>query len=382
MRDSLMRRPAFSKLDKHGQELVVAFAENIGKGSGPRATSDILKAAGRAQLQKDAVATDRHTDTELTNLSIGAMQDLSAFAASGTGVFSVAKKSDLYRIYDRGDQFRDEAAPRAAGTEAALIAADITTASYVCQRFAAKVNVTDEDIANDTVGDPRLEAFDMLMLKLFIRREVQWVLALFDTGKWGLDRDGTSSGPTGDQFIQFNESASTPRNLFHADAIVIHEKTGQWPNQLTLQPNVLAELLLHADIVDAFKHTTAGATPDMSGLADALFSLGGIAPNPTIRVAGGTKTTSAEGVADTFAYIAGKDGLLAYVDPSPGRYKPSAYYTFSWQSELFGSNSEGVRFLDYEDVPRATPNVIEAEICVDPKLISKDHGVFYEDAVA
>ena len=101
-----------------------------------------------------------------------------------------------------------------------------------------------------------------------------------------------------------------------------------------------------------------------------------------IRVAGGTNNTAAEGATDSFSYIADKDALLAFVEPSPGRYKPSAYYTFSWQSELFGSNSEGVVIRQYEDVPKATPAVVEGEICVDPKLVSADHGVFYEAAVA
>lgn len=382
-RDSLLKKRAYGKLDGHGQELVVAFAEALARGTGqqPR-QSEILRSAAALQLQKDATPADRHVSTELTGLSIGAFQDMGMFAASGSGVYSVAKKTDKYRIYDRGDAFRDEAKARAHGTEAVVLGADVTTGTYTCERFAGKYQITDEDVAQDTVGDPVMEALDAVNLKLFIRRESQWVTACFDDGLWGTDRDGVTSGPTGDQYIQFDQAASTPRNLFHTDAITIHETTGQWPNQLVLQPHVLSELLLHADVVDAFKHTTAGATPNMAGLAEALFSLGGVAPSPSIRVAGGVKTTSAEGVADTFAYIAGKDALLAYVEPNPGRYRPSAWYTFSWQSELFGTNADGVVIKQYEDVPKGVVDVVEGEICVDPKLVSADHGIFYEDAVA
>jgi hypothetical protein len=65
-------------------------------------------------------AGDVHVNTPLTNISIAYIQDAANFVAAR--VFPnipVAKQSDRYYTYDRGEFNRDEMEERAPGTESA-----------------------------------------------------------------------------------------------------------------------------------------------------------------------------------------------------------------------------------------------------------------------
>ena len=164
----------------------------------------------------------------------------------------------------------------------------------------------------------------------------------------------------------------------------MHQRTGFWPNALVLSPFVLRGLLLNAEIVSAFQYTTAGAVPDLVALAKCLFAnltAHGVLEIPRVLVAGGTATTSAEGVADTFAYIVGKVALLAYLNPRPSLRAPSAYYTFSWKG-LLGANAFGGRIKDFEIPQIAVPHRVEGEMAFDIRKVAADLGQFFAAAVS
>lgn len=384
MLTQLHNDPRLRKLDKSSQDLVLAFAEALERRGSPAGgpSARLTRQAERWRLRK-ATAGEMHISTELTDMSIAYFQDQGAFVAAGRGIKSVAQKSDSYLLYDKGDLLRDEAQERAENTEAAGGDFKVTSATYACKRFAFKKPVSDELVANQTVGDPRLDALAFVTQKMLIKREVLWMDALFKTGLWTTDLDGVAGAPGANQFQQWDQSASVPRKDLQTQSIAIHERSGNWPNTFTLTPKVLAALLRHADITDAFKHTTSGAVPTMEALARALFSLveDRFTP-PMVTVASGVKATSAEGATDAFAYIGGKHALLAYVLPTPALRLPTAYAVFSWENAVFGTNALGVRIRDYVREETASPNVIEGEIFVDIKLVAADLGAFFESAVA
>jgi hypothetical protein len=61
-----------------------------------------------------------HVNRPLTMISVAYMQDQAEFIADKVfPVVPVDKQSDLYYVYTKNDWFRDEAKPRAAGTESA-----------------------------------------------------------------------------------------------------------------------------------------------------------------------------------------------------------------------------------------------------------------------
>ena len=379
--------PRLAKLDKQSQELALAFAEMLSKGRIGDAPgiepefSPLLKSM--AELSKaDPDPDDLHVSTELTDRSIGYFQQMGQFAAASIGVLAVTQKNDKIRRWNKGDLYRDEAEPRAPATEAAGGAIGKDTIDYICERYAWKQDIDDETIANDRVEDPADRALRVVTQKLLIRRDAHWVTKIFLTSTWTRDRDGVTSGPTGAQFLRWDESGSTPRADLSGDAVRIHELTGFWPNVLTLQPHVLKALILHADVLAAFQYTVAGAVPSMGALAASLFG-GAVGADPTIRIAGGVKTTSAKGAsADTFSYIAGKHALLAYVDVNFGLLMPTAYTVPSWENEVFGTGENGVRIREYEVIERAVPSRVEGEIFFDAVVTAADLGAFYEAAVS
>ena len=220
----------------------------------------------------------------------------------------------------------------------------------------------------------------VLQLMMLLREQV-FATNIFTTG-WKIDRAGVTSGPSGDQFIQWDQALGVPRSDLSADVVAIHEGTGFWPNILAVQPNVLKALLLNPEIVDAFKHTTPGATPSLDGLAASLM-VGSItgATTPRIVIAGATKTTSAEGATDAVSYVVGKDALLAYVAPNPGLKTPTAWINFAWTG-LLGSNAFGFRMKDLSDEFKAIPHRIEVDAAFDIKRVTTGLGIRYAAAVA
>lgn len=385
MLDALLQDPKLGRLTKSEQDLVLSFVEALGKRSagGPGGTSRVLKEiAERERLRRDASGRDRYVSSELTDLSIAYLQDQGAFMVGSMGVKGVKLPTGKFRIWDRGDYFRDDAQPRAPATKAGRGRAAISRGDYSCERWAWAHPIDDETLMFDVVDDPRAQALALVTQKLLIRRDKMVIAELWITGTWGTDKDGVAGAPGAGQFQQWDQAASTPRKNLHTYSLEIHERTGFWPNVLQLNAKVLSALLLHADVVGAFQYTTAGAVPTMEALARALFSLvEGVTP-PTITVAGGIETTSAKGLATTTAYIGGKHALLAYVDANPGLQRPTAFSIFSLENPEWGTNGQGVRIRDYEEPDIAVPHTIEGELYMDPKRTATELGAFLENAVA
>ncbi len=385
MLDRLFQDPKLSKLGKGGRELVLSFAEALGQAGTPQGGTSIANPAIRELIARSQPTLgDVHVSTELSNLSIAYIQERGQFLAGSTGVFGTAKESGFYTEYDRGDMFRitPDDAIRAPGSESAGSGFKVKqTSSYTVQVYSYHKDVDEQLMAQQSVGDPVDDAVGYVTQILLILREIVWDANIMTTG-WGLDKEGVSTGETGDQFRQWNDAASTPRRDIGAQAVRIHSVTGFWPNTFVVQPNVLLELLLHADVVDAFKHTTAGATPTLDALAATLvppsISGGGA---PRMAIAGGVKTTSKEGATDAFDYITGKQALLAYVDPNPGLKTPTAWINFAWTS-LLGSNAFGFRMKDLQDEFKAIPHRIEGDAAFDIKRVAPALGTHFRTAVA
>ena len=96
--DTILHAPGLKKLDKSGRELVLAFAEQMAKTRTP-----VIGAASRALptfIQKaQPTLADVHVSTELKNLSIAYIQQMSAFAAGGTAIFGVNQVAGFFTEY-------------------------------------------------------------------------------------------------------------------------------------------------------------------------------------------------------------------------------------------------------------------------------------------
>src|ERR1051326_6298985 len=384
--DRMMQEPRLARLGKRDRELVLAFLDALGTSRSPEVP--VLKDWQRF-TKANPTPTDVHVSTELTDMTVAYIQDMSNSAAAGQGVVPVRNVAGQFNLYDRGDWNRIdiEAARRGPGSESAGGGFKVAQGSYSCITRAWHKDVDEQLMGNQIAGDPVDDATAYVTQQLVLIRELVFATNLLTTGIWtgstgGGDFTGVPGAPGANQFKQWDQSGATPREDLSLQAVSIHQQTGRWPNVLVLSPFVLKALLLSAEIVQVFQYTTAGAVPDLDALAKALVSpaIAAYTP-PKITVAGMTQTTSAEGVADTFAYIAGKVALLAYVDPRPSLRSPTAWAVLGWEG-LLGANAYGMRIKDFELPRNGVPHRIEGEFSFDIKQVAPFLGVFFNTAVS
>jgi len=374
----------FKGLAKGDREFVLAFLDQLSK---QRAIGENVAIGDWQRIAKaDPDFTSPHVSTELTDLSIAYFQDATMFQAAAAAVVPVKFVAGQYNQYDKGDLFRvkPDDARRGPGAPSQGSGFKITQGTYSCITYAWHKDVDEQLMANQATGDPVDDALAYVTQILMLIREQIFVNACLATGIWNSpDQTGVSGAPGSNQFKQWDLSGATPREDLSLQAINMHQRTGYWPNALIISPFVLRGLLLNAEIVAAFQYTTAGAVPDLVALAKCLFA--NLTAHgrevPRVLVAGGTGTTSAEGVTDTFAYYAGKVALLAYLNPNPGLRAASAYYTFAWQG-LLGANAFGGRIKDFELPEYGVPHRVEGELACDIRVVAATLGQFFATAVS
>lgn len=317
---------------------------------------------------------DVHVDTVLTNMAIRYVQNVSTFIASKVfPVVGVEKQSNKYRIWTKGDWFRDEAKLRPPATESVTSGYNMSTTSYFADVWALGKTVADQDRVNAD-ADVNLDqgATDFVIQRLLLRREVQWVADFFGIGKWGTDKAVAA---------QWDDYAnSDPISDIEEGKSVILESTGFEPNTLTVGYHVWRYLKNHPDIIDRLGIGGGGSTSPRIVTREAVAAIFEI---DAIHVAKAVKATNAEGDALVLALTHGKHALLSYAPPAPSKDVPSAGYTFAWTG-LNPGTVEGALGLSVsryrEDLKKA--DKIEAEMAWDNKITGSDLGYFFPDVVA
>lgn len=335
---------------------------------------------------------DVHINAPLTNISIAYLQDASAFVAGR--VFpqvSVAKQSDAYFTYDRGEFNRDEMEERMPGTESAGGTYQIGNDTYYAKTRAYHRDVPDQIRANaDDPIDLDREAAEFVTHKGLIKREVTWAAAYFTAGApgdtWTFDVDGVASSPTAagsfdptnasnNDKLHWNDASATPIEDIRQGKRFVLESTGFEPNKLTLGRPVYDALLDHPDVVGRIDR---GQT---SGVAQAnLVTLADLFEVDEVMVMNAIQNTAAEGQTASHSFIGGKNALLSYAPATPGIMTPSAGYTFNWTG-LIGSGAEGMRVKRFRMEPLESDRV-EIQMSFDQKKVSADLGYFFGGIVA
>jgi hypothetical protein len=294
---------------------------------------------------------DVHVNRPLTTMSVGFVQDATDFVANVVfPSIPVQMRSDMYYVYNRGDFFRNNMQKRAPGTPAVASGYKLATKTYVADVWAEKKIIDDQIRANsDQPLQPDRDATLWLTQQALVNRDVNWCNAYFGTGVWGTDIAGVTSTPSAGQFLRWDQTGSTPLNDILTGQLAVKKSTGKWPNVLVLGAETFMALLTNAQIIDRLKYGQTAPGPVVVSTSDleALFKV------KRVVVAGAIQTTSAESeiadsdtTPDTFAFIAGKNALLAYAADSPGIFEASAGYTFNWTG-LTGSTAAGMRIKKY-----------------------------------
>lgn len=315
--------------------------------------------------------TSVHVNAPLSNVSVAYLQKQTDFVASR--IFPVIpsdKKSNVYYKYTKDDWFRDEALPRAPGTESAGSGYSVTnTDSYDCVKYAIHKDIPDDVRANaDAVLKPDMEASEFVTRRLLLRQEIQWAADFFTTGKWGTDKTVTF---TWDDFAN-----SDPIGDIRTGIATVFQNTGFKPNKLTLGYQVFIKLIDHPDIVARIQ---GGSTTGMPALVNEEM-LARIFGLEEVIVCGAVKNTAAEGATGAYSFVQGKSALLCYSAPAPGLMTPSAGYTFYWTGVSDGLGlSIGTRKFRMEHLKA---DRVESELAFANKVIASDLGYFFGSVVA
>jgi len=305
------------------------------------------------------------------------MQDASDFVSDGVfPTIPVAKQSDQYFLYNRGDFNRDEMQIRAPGTESAGGGYRISTDTYFCPVKAFHKDIDDQTRANaDTPLDMNREATEYVTLKFLIKREKDFVTAAFATSIWDTDIQGTTAG-TGADVIEWGNASSTPVEDIRAARTAMKVLSGFRPNIMTMTSDVWDVLMDHAGVIDRIKY---GQTAPGPAIANRM-TLAALFEVDEILVLDAIENTDPESApaGETGAFISGTEKLLLSYRPArPGIMTPSAGYTFGWTGYT-GASPVGSRIKNFRFEPIAADR-IEIEAAYDHKIVATELGTLFYD---
>lgn len=330
---------------------------------------------------RDAV----HVNQPLTNILIATMQEDGAYFAEKVCTSTpVAKLSDLYYIHPKGLFFRDSMERRAPSAVAPELSLTQTTDSYSIQNYGLRIPLTEQQLSNqDNPLDLERSAIMALAAQVKINRDRRWAESFFKTGVWGTDVTGVTGTPTASQFKQWDQADSEPIKVITEALDTQHKNTGLRPNLLLLGREVLTALRNNPSVNGLLGDNQLRRITE-SDLARLIFG------DETGQVRG--KIVVADSVyesdkhalnvsntANLTGFIAGKNALLMYSNPSAGLYETTACRTFERRISEQGVRPQQVS--KYYVQERKT-TYLEVDDYFDQKLIASDLGYFFSAAIA
>ena len=326
-----------------------------------------------------------HLDKPLTNMTLAYVQDTSMFCADKVfPVVGVDHQSDYYYIYDRENMNRSgDVAKVAPRTELETIGMSISNSTYNADVYGLAMDFDEQTLANeDAALEIRAAGAQTLAMRMLIHREKQFASTFFSTGVWTTEVDGVAGAPAAGQVRHWSDyTNSTPIvDVTEARRAMQLASGGFKPNTMVVGKEVRDQLINHPDIL---ARLNGGATVTNTALiTDA--KLAEIFEVENFFVMEAVENTSAEGVAESTAFIGGKHALLTYVAPSMGRMTPGAGATFAWNS-IPGANNLGVSVESFTGDWLRVKQIaerIEVKMAYDMKVVGADLGYFFNGVVA
>ena len=317
-----------------------------------------------------------HIDQPLTNLTLAYVQEQSNFIADKVfPTVGVNRQSDKYYIYDRAGMNRGgERKALAPRTEVKRIGMSVSNDSYYADVFGLGMDFDDQTLANeDAALEIRAAGAQTLVNNLLIDREVDFANTFFSAGVWGsqatpanLWSDYTNSTPIAD--------------VTNARRTMQLKSGGFKPNTMVVGKEVRDILVNHPDIL---ARLNGGATVSNTALITNA-KLAEIFEVENFYVMEAVQNTSAEGIAESNAFIGGKHALLVHTPSSAGLMTPAAGLTFAWNN-LQGVQNLGVTVESFSDDALRRVGVaehIQAKMAYDMKVVGADLGYFFNSVIA
>ena len=301
---------------------------------------------------------DVHIDRPLSNLVVG-FEPVGTVVQNFLPIVDVAKQSDLYFKYDKGDFFRVPSttvrAPRTKGRTAQF---NVSSDSYYATNYALVDEMDYETLVNQ---DNPLKLDEKAARNLFNLLNLD-----MENRVAGILTTGSNLGGTAAVSSQWDSSAAGTSDPFGDIATAkeaIRSTTGLEPNTIILGKQCYDALIRHADILDRIKYVQKGVVT--SDLLASLFDVANVYVGKSV-INGGS-----ENLADSFSDVWGKNTVLGhFANAETDGKNPSLMYGFRWTNPMFGApfavekwddpdhrNFTNLRVQYYQDEKIAAPEL-------------------------
>ena len=323
-----------------------------------------------------------HIDQPLSNLTLAYVQEQSTFIADKVfPTVGVQRQSDKYYIYDRANMNRSgdvkKLAPR---TEVNRIGMAISNSSYFADVYGLGMDFDEQTLANeDAMLEIRSSGAQTLTNRLLIHREKAFADTFFKTGVWTTEVSGAASG-AGTPVYWNDYTNSTPISDVTAGARGMQLVSGGFkPNTMVVGKEVRDILVNHPDILARLNGGSTINNPALitDGKLAEIFGM------ENFLVMEAVENTGAEGLAESSAFIGGKNALLVHTPRSSGLMTPAAGLTFAWNN-IPSVNNLGVTVESYSDDALKRQQVaehIQVKMAYDMKVVGADLGYFFSAIV-
>jgi len=333
-----------------------------------------------------AISGDTNPDAYLTNFSYSLQADAATFVAgAGSSRITVTQESGKYDVYPPGYFWRDEAQVRPLGGRPVQVTYGMSEDTYSAEEWALE-HVVDDRTRQNSRQQGRIDenATRLLTGKQMIRADRLWATQFFKAGVWGMQVDGAAANPGEDQFLYWDDAASTPISDIEDWKELIRAATGMEPNVLILGSNTRKRLKNHPEFIDRTKYTSSAAITN--AIMAALFEV------EEVRVARALYNTAAERIPNKAdgTNMGGKDlsyivdpnsAWLGYIDRNPSLNSPTSIAMFAWDSLVPGQTNDMGGVISRGRDGRAYSDYFHSRQAFGFKKVADDMAVFINGAV-
>lgn len=331
----------------------------------------------------------RPVDPIATQIAIANGNDIAKdFVADQIVPPIMGEQSGTYFIWNRGDIYRREMKLTAEGSPAPVAGFRVSTDTFFTLPYSVKTMMTDRERARASLPKMADDAHVYYLTHQGkMNRDFLFKDTAFKTGVWttNTEQTGVDSGASTNEFIQWDDSSSTPLLDIQEQMLVVYNACGRVPTDLIINLDTATALSRHSDFtgrVTGGSNTAAPGLADMDTIARVLWS--GTGSEGKITVAKAINNTADEGLTVSLSGIFGKNALLVYLDaganPLFDRARPTGIATFA-HSQFTGMTPTGATIKSWRsDDPDGTWRRVQDDYVV--KITDTACGVFMNTVVA
>lgn len=262
-----------------------------------------------------------HIDHHLSNMAIN-YRPQGFIADRIFPTVQVPKQSDTYVVFEQGDLFRRENTRRSRGGEANKIHSRVSSASFYCENYALKADVTLEDRANaDPIFVQHFEEGRVMRVQdaLFL----DWELRL--AGQVTNPANVGSSTAVGSAWTDY--AASDPLGDLWTAVDNVEVATGYRPNRVLFSGTAWRNFRRNAKVIDKAANpnvNAGGLYPSATQVEDLL--------EMNVMVGNAWHNTAEEGLGLNLSQVWGDHVLVYYAPEQPSMETPSFGYGFRWNA--------------------------------------------------